>query len=151
MVLTPSGQTASGQLTKRMGIEVTRWDVHEMVGTMPVEGNRQPFGRLHGGANAVLAESLGSLAATLHAETMGKIALGLGLSCTHHRSATGGVVTGVCRPIHLGNTTATMEIVITDDQRRRLCTARLTCVLRAGEDGHAPPSHHARRGRADEP
>jgi uncharacterized protein (TIGR00369 family) len=125
-------------LTVRMSIQITRWDLQEMTGTMPVEGNRQPYGLLHGGANAVLAESLGSLSAALHAETLGRMAVGLELSCTHHRAVTGGVVTGVCRPIHLGRTTATLEIVVTDEAGRRTCTARLTCVLRDKPPSQAP-------------
>ncbi|MEV6716318.1 hotdog fold thioesterase [Lentzea sp. NPDC051208] len=113
-----------------MGIEITQWDVNEMIGTMPVKGNRQPYGLLHGGANAVLAESLGSMAAAIHGQKLDKIAVGLELSCTHHRAARDGVVTGVCRPIHLGRSTATLEIVITDENGNRTCTARLTCTLR---------------------
>jgi 1,4-dihydroxy-2-naphthoyl-CoA hydrolase len=121
---------ADEQLATRMGIEITQWDVQKMVGTMPVKGNRQPFGLMHGGANAVLAEQLGSFAAAMHAHSLGKIALGLELSCTHHRAAREGIVTGVCTPIHLGRSTATLEIVITDEDGKRTCTARLTCIFR---------------------
>lgn len=117
------------QLTARMGIEITRWDVDRLVGTMPVKGNRQPYGLLHGGANAVLAETLGSVAAAMHAAPE-RIAVGLELSCTHHRAVQEGVVTGVCTPIHRGRSTATYEIVISDEQGRRCCTARLTCFLK---------------------
>lgn len=150
-----TSDVADGLLTERMGVEITQWDMHEMIGTMPVAGNRQPFGLLHGGANAVLAESLGSLAATLHAATIGKIAVGLELSCTHHRSVSDGLVTGVCRPISLGRTVATLEIVITDEQGRRACTARLTCILRDRQPGDpqqtlggrsAQPVHRLRSG-----
>ena len=74
----------------RMGIEITQWDATGMVGTMPVKGNRQPYGLLHGGANAVLAETLGSVAAAMHAAPDRLIALGLELSCTHHRAALDG-------------------------------------------------------------
>ncbi|WP_189223347.1 hotdog fold thioesterase [Saccharothrix coeruleofusca] len=112
-----------------MGIEITRWDADRLVGTMPVKGNRQPYGLLHGGANAVLAETLGSVAAAMHAAPE-RIAVGLELSCTHHRAVTEGVVTGVCTPVHRGRSTATYEIVISDEQDRRCCTARLTCFLR---------------------
>ncbi len=118
-----------GQLGHRMGIEFTEWAPDRVVATMPVEGNRQPYGLLHGGANAVLAESLGSTAAAMNAGT-GRIAVGLELSCTHHRAATEGMVTGVATPLHRGNSAATYEIVITDQRDRRTCTARLTCVLR---------------------
>nr|WP_223198838.1 hotdog fold thioesterase [Solihabitans fulvus] len=118
----------------RMGIEITEWNRDRLVGTMPVAGNRQPYGLLHGGANAVLAESLGSIASAMHAAP-DRVALGLELSCTHHRAARDGLVTGVCTPLHTGRSTATFEIVITDEDGRRTCTARLTCVLRERPPG----------------
>ncbi|MGH3872728.1 MAG: PaaI family thioesterase [Pseudonocardiaceae bacterium] len=120
---------ANEQLTERMGIKITEWDPERVVGTMPVAHNRQSFGLLHGGASAVLAETLGSLAGWLWGMP-GKIPLGLELSCSHHRPATEGEVTGVCTPLHRGRTVATFEIRISDEQRRPICTARLTCVLR---------------------
>jgi 1,4-dihydroxy-2-naphthoyl-CoA hydrolase len=122
------------QLITKMGIEVTEWDPDRVVGTMPVTGNRQPYGLLHGGANAVLAECLGSVAAALHAGP-DRAAVGLELSCTHHRAATDGLVTGVATPLHRGNSTATFEVTITDQHGRRTCSARLTCVLREQPPG----------------
>ncbi|RJQ77613.1 hotdog fold thioesterase [Pseudonocardiaceae bacterium YIM PH 21723] len=122
------------QLATRMGLKVTEVGPERVVGTLPVEGNKQPFGLLHGGANGVLAETLGSIHAALHGRSLGRISLGLELNCTHHRAARDGVVTGVSTPLHQGKGTATYEIVITDDQGNRTCTARLTCVLR-----EAPP------------
>ncbi|MBA8928820.1 uncharacterized protein (TIGR00369 family) [Kutzneria viridogrisea] len=118
------------QLADKLGIQITDWNPDRMVATMPVAGNRQPFGLLHGGASAALAETLGSITAAQQAARMGRIALGLELSCTHHRSAKDGLVTGVCIPLSVGRTVATMEIVISDEHERRVCTARLTCVLR---------------------
>jgi 1,4-dihydroxy-2-naphthoyl-CoA hydrolase len=123
------------QLASRMGIEITQWDVQELIGTMPVKGNRQPFGLLHGGANAVLAEQLGSIASAMHAAQFGSISVGLELSCTHHRAARDGIVTGVARPLHLGRSTTTYEIVVTDEEGKRTCTARLTCILRPKPPG----------------
>ncbi len=117
------------QLGDRMGIRLLESTPDRVVGTMPVEGNRQPYGLLHGGANAVLAESLGSVGAALHAGPE-RAAVGLELSCTHHRAATAGLVTGVAVPLHRGNSTATYEITMTDDRGKRTCSARLTCVLR---------------------
>lgn len=114
-------------LPDRLGIELTHLGLDRVVATMPVKGNRQPYGLLHGGASAVLAETLGSIGAALH--TLPERApVGLELSCTHHRSATRGVLTGVGVPIHVGRTTSTFEIVISDEQDRRICTAKLTCV-----------------------
>jgi 1,4-dihydroxy-2-naphthoyl-CoA hydrolase len=125
--IAPSG--VSSQLTHRMGIVITDWDPKHIVGTMPVAGNQQPYGLLHGGASAVLAETLGSVAAALAAGPT-RSALGLELNASHHRPATRGLVTGVCTPLHVGRTVATYHIEITDEAGRRVCTARLTCALR---------------------
>ncbi|WP_370591400.1 PaaI family thioesterase [Saccharopolyspora montiporae] len=125
----PVLRAAGEQLADRMGIEITEWDPDRVVGTMPVAGNRQPYGLLHGGANAVLAETVGSVAAALHAGD-GRVAVGVDLSCTHHRAATSGSVTGVAVPLHRGRRTATYDITITDEHGERTCSARLSCALR---------------------
>ena len=83
---------------------------------MPVAGNRQPYGLLHGGASAVLAETLGSVLAALNVLPE-RPPVGLELSCTHHRAAVEGWVTGTARPVHVGRSTSTSEIVLVDDQR----------------------------------
>jgi uncharacterized protein (TIGR00369 family) len=118
------------QLPAKMGIEVVEWDRDRLVGTMPVAGNRQPYGLLHGGASAVLAETLGSIAAAMHAADHGRIAMGVELSCTHHRGVVSGVVTGVATPLHVGRTLSSFEVVVTDEAGKRVCTARLTCAIR---------------------
>ncbi len=120
---------AAEQLTARMGIVITEWDPTRMVATMPVDGNRQPYGLLHGGASCVLAETLGSIAAALGAGD-DRQALGIELNASHHRAVRDGVVTGVCTPVHQGGSVATYAIEISDEQGRPTCTARLTCVLR---------------------
>ncbi|MEJ2869399.1 hotdog fold thioesterase [Actinomycetospora sp. OC33-EN08] len=117
------------QLAVKLGIEITEWDPARVVGTMPVAGNRQPFGLLHGGASAVLAETIGSTAAYVN-RVGDRRPVGLELSCTHHRSALSGHVTAVCTPASVGRTVGTFEIVISDDEGRRVCTAKLTCVYR---------------------
>ncbi len=120
---------SAGHLGTRMGVQILEASAERVVGTMPIEGNTQPYGLLHGGASAVLAETLGSIGSMLHAGSS-KIAVGVDLNCTHHRGAHSGLVTGVATPLHRGRSTATYEIVITDEQDRRVCTARLTCLLR---------------------
>lgn len=112
-----------------MGIEMVQVSAARTVATMPVEGNTQPFGLLHGGASCVLAETVGSVAASAHAVGQGKIAVGLEINATHHRGLRAGTVTGTAEATHLGRSTATYEIAITDEQQRRICTARLTCML----------------------
>ena len=121
-----------------MGIKILEASPRRVVGTMPVAGNTQPYGLLHGGASCVLAESLGSLASALHAGP-GRAPVGIEISATHHRGAAGGKVTGVATLLHGGRTLTTYEIVITDDQGRRVCTSRLTCLLRDAVPGEGRP------------
>jgi 1,4-dihydroxy-2-naphthoyl-CoA hydrolase len=116
-------------LHERLGIEVVEAGPDRCAGTMPVEGNTQPFGLLHGGASCVLAEGLASVAATMYAWP-DKIAVGVDLNATHHRAVRSGVVRGVATPVHRGSTIATYEVVISDEADHRVCTARLTCYLR---------------------
>ncbi|MET8053494.1 hotdog fold thioesterase [Streptosporangium sp. NPDC005286] len=116
-------------LVERMGILITEATPERVTGTMPVEGNTQPYGLLHGGASCVLAETLGSVGAALHAGS-GRIAMGIEINATHHRSATSGLVTGVATRLHGGRTLATYDIEIVDERDRRVCSARLTCMLR---------------------
>ncbi|MFD3444806.1 PaaI family thioesterase [Microbacteriaceae bacterium 4G12] len=118
-----------GPLAQKMGIQVLELSADRSVATMPVEGNTQPYGILHGGAHVVLAESLGSMSASLHAGP-GRIAVGIELNASHSRSVTSGTVTGTCTALHLGGTLTTHEIVVTDEQGRRLSTVRITNLLR---------------------
>lgn len=122
--------SARGTLIERMGIVLTEATAERSVGTMPVAGNTQPAGLLHGGASVVLAETLGSFAAQLHAGP-DRLVVGIEVNATHHSSARSGTVTGVATAIHRGRTTASYEIVVTDESGRRICTARLTCLLLA--------------------
>ncbi len=119
------------ELAERMGIVILEAAPLRVVGTMPVEGNRQPYGLLHGGASCVLAETLGSIGAALHARECGMgITMGLEINLTHHKSVRRGSVTGVAEPLHLGRAIATYEIVLSDEHGDRLSTARLTALVR---------------------
>ena len=120
-----------GQLSERMGIEIVESTPERVVGTLPVEGNTQPYGLLHGGASCVLAETLGSIGAMLHGATVDRpFAVGVDINATHHRPVRSGIVTGVATPVHRGRTAVTYEVVITDADGERVCTARITCFLR---------------------
>ncbi len=123
-----------GTLMERMGIEVLEASAEGAVGTMPVDGNTQPYGLLHGGASVVLAETLGSYAAMIHAGP-GRQAVGIEVSATHHRGARAGLVTARATALHLGATTASYAIVVEDSASRRVCTARLTCLLMESRAG----------------
>jgi len=118
-----------GELNERMGIELLEASAERVVGTMPVAGNRQPYGLLHGGASVVLAESLGSVLAQLNAPE-GRQAVGVDINATHHRSALDGTVTGTATVLSAGRSAVTSDIAITDERGRRVCSVRLTCFLR---------------------
>lgn len=119
-----------GPLNEAMGIHFVAASREELVARMPVEGNTQPYGILHGGASGVIAETVGSIGSAIHSAQFGTLPVGVELSCAHHRSASKGNVTATGRPISLGKTLTCWEIVLTDDDGNRICTARLTCYLR---------------------
>jgi uncharacterized protein (TIGR00369 family) len=120
-----------GTLTERMGITLIEVSPERVVATMPVAGNTQPYGLLHGGASCVLVETLGSVGAVAHGTSLGMIAAGIEINATHHRAVRTGTVTGTARALHLGATLASYEVTIEDEAGRRVCTARITCILRA--------------------
>ena len=122
-------ESGGGALTTRMGIEFLELSATRSVARMPVEGNTQVIGLLHGGAHVVLGESLGSISAAIHAGP-GKYVVGIEINATHSRSATEGWVTGTCTALVLGRTLATHEIVMTDEEGRRLSTVRMTNMVR---------------------
>ena len=121
-----------GDLADRMGIELKELSAEKAVATMPVSGNTQPLGVLHGGAHAVLGESLGSFAANVHAHPWG-YAVGIEINATHHSSATEGVVTGTCTAVKLGRSLTSHEIKVTDEAGILLSTIRITNFLRANK------------------
>ena len=137
----PAGQTTDalqltteGTLIERMQIEMVEATPERLVATMPVAGNTQPYGLLHGGASVVLAETLGSIGAQLHAGP-GRVAVGLDINATHHRAARAGVVTGTATVLSAGRTLVSYDVVVTDEDGRRLCTSRITCLLRDAAPG----------------
>ena len=123
-----------GALAERMGFQISEISAERVVGSIPVAGNTQPYGLLHGGASLVLAETLGSFGSAVHAGP-GRIAVGIEINASHHRAATSGRVTGVARPVALGRTLATWEVEVTDDEGRLVCTSRITCLLRDAVPG----------------
>jgi uncharacterized protein (TIGR00369 family) len=118
-----------GSLDNKLGIVVLEESAERVVATMPVNGNTQSFGLLHGGASMVLGEALGSWAAVIHASSLGKLAVGLDINGTHHRGARDGIVTGVATAIHLGKTVTSHEVVITDETGARVSTVRITNLI----------------------
>jgi 1,4-dihydroxy-2-naphthoyl-CoA hydrolase len=118
-----------GPLDDKLGIQIVDFDPDRLVATMPVAGNEQPFGLLHGGATCALAESIGSWAAILHAGPGGDV-VGIELNASYLRAARSGVVTAVCTPVRRGRTLATYLIQVSDEDGRPTASARLTCLIR---------------------
>jgi len=118
-----------GTLIERLGIEIVSVTPDTVIATMPVAGNTQPYGLLHGGASAALAETVGSFGAMAHAGE-GRIAVGVDLSITHHLAVTDGTVTVVAKALHRGGTIATYSVAIMDSEDRLVATARLTCLVK---------------------
>jgi uncharacterized protein (TIGR00369 family) len=121
--------TGVGPLVVKMGIVFSEMTPQRIVASMPVEGNTQVAGILHGGAHVVLAETLGSFAAALHAGP-GRHAVGIEVGASHHRSVSSGLVTGTATAIQLGQSLTVHEVMMTDDEGRRLSTARITNLIR---------------------
>ena len=121
--------TGGGELTQKLGIELVEISAERSVARMPVAGNRQVVGILHGGAHVVLGETLGSVSAAVHAGP-GRYAVGIDINATHTKSIADGWVTGTCTAISLGKTICVHEIVVTNDAGERLSTVRITNLLR---------------------
>lgn len=133
-LLAAMNSASAGTLAERMGIRYVELTPQRLVATMPVAGNTQPYGLLHGGASVVLAETLGSIGSQLVAGP-DRVAVGLDINATHHRAARAGVVTGTATLLSAGRTLASYEVVITDEDDRRICTSRITCLLRDAAPG----------------
>ncbi|MFW0181972.1 hotdog fold thioesterase [Rothia sp. CCM 9417] len=120
-----------GELDQKLGVEVLEESAQRVVATMPIEGNRQSLGLLHGGAMLALGEAVGSWAAVIHASSMGKVAVGVDVNATHHKSSRAGTVRAVAQAIHLGRSLTTHEVIITHQESGdRLCTLRITNFIK---------------------
>jgi len=118
-----------GELDRKMGVQIVEESVDRVVATMPVAGNRQSFGLLHGGASLAIGEAVGSWAAVIHASTLGKTAVGVDVSATHHKSARDGVITITATPLQLGRTMTSHQVLITNEAGERPCTLRISNLL----------------------
>ena len=128
-VLEAQGDVPGGELSARMGIEFVKLSAEHSIARMPADGNRQPVGFVHGGAYCVIAESLGSISANIHAGE-GRYAVGVDINATHTRSITSGWVTAECRAVHLGRSMTVHEIVCSDDDGNRASTLRITNFIK---------------------
>jgi 1,4-dihydroxy-2-naphthoyl-CoA hydrolase len=118
-----------------IGIRFTAIGPDFLQAVMPVDDRtRQPYGLLHGGASAALAETVGSVASSLLIDQAREICVGMELNCNHLRGKTEGIVTATARPLHTGRTTHVWDIRICDEQERLVCISRLTVAIRKRKD-----------------
>ncbi len=121
---------AIGTMLETLGIEVTRVTEELVEARMPVDRRTfQIHHILHGGANAVLAETLAGIGGVLCIDRTRFQVVGVEINCNHIRSVASGYVTGVARPLHLGKITQVWDIRIEDDAGRLTCVSRLTAAV----------------------
>lgn len=117
-------------LAQSLDIRITEIGKDFLKGTMPVdERTKQPFGLLHGGASVALAETLGSVASWLVVNRELFIGVGIEINANHVKAVTSGIVTAICKPIHVGGRNHIWEIRITNDKNELCCISRFTCTV----------------------
>ncbi|ADV66125.1 PaaI family thioesterase [Deinococcus maricopensis] len=116
-----------GTLGERLGIRFTHVARDRVDAVMPVDGNRQPAGRLHGGANIALAEELASVGSWANLDVTRQVAVGVDINATHVRGVTGGEVNASARLAYRGRTVMVWEIEVRDERGKLTCLARCTC------------------------
>lgn len=123
-------ERSRGTLVEHLGIEFLEIGMDSLRARMPVdERTIQPAGVLHGGASAALAETLGSVAATLCVDPRQKTCVGLEINANHVRPVRAGFVYGLARPVHIGGSTQIWEIRIEDEREKLVCISRLTLAV----------------------
>ncbi|WPR73689.1 hotdog fold thioesterase [Algoriphagus sp. NG3] len=123
-------QNGKNTMTDHLGIVFTAVGDDSLSATMPVDGRtKQPMGLLHGGANVVLAETLGSVAASLTIDLSKQVCVGLEINANHLRGVKSGLVTGTTTPIHIGKSTQVWEIKIVNEQGQLCCISRITMAI----------------------
>jgi uncharacterized protein (TIGR00369 family) len=117
-------------MAEAIGIEITSLAADKVVATMPVDDRtKQPFGLLHGGASAALAETVASLGAYMNVDQATQGAVGVELNANHIRGKTEGVVTATATPLHRGRTIHVWEVRIEDEESRLVCVSRCTLAI----------------------
>ena len=121
---------SEGTIDQHLGIKITEVGDDYLIGTMPADSRTfQPYGIVHGGANVVLAETLGSMAGAHAIDSEHYLCMGQEVSATHLRPVSSGLVTGTARPIHLGRRSHVWEIRLTNDQGKLSCIAKLILAI----------------------
>jgi 1,4-dihydroxy-2-naphthoyl-CoA hydrolase len=125
----PIPEIPAGTLLERLRLEFIEASTERVVARIPVEGNTQPYGVLHGGATAALCETVASIGTALAAGPQ-KLAMGIELNVNHIRAVRDGHITATGTPLHVGKTTAVWDMKVHDDEGRLVAVSRLTVVIR---------------------
>ena len=121
---------SSDTLAEVLDIRFIELGSNYLKATMPVDKKvHQPYGLLHGGASAALAETVGSVASGLCLDPENQICVGMEINCNHIRGKKSGIVTAIARPFHLGATSHVWDIRIVDEQDKLICVSRLTVAV----------------------
>lgn len=121
---------SSNTMAEVLDIQFTEIGADFLKASMPVDHRtHQPYGLLHGGASAALAETIGSVASSLCIDTDRQICVGIEINCNHIRSKKNGIVTGTAQPLHIGSTTHVWDIKIHDERGKLICVSRLTVAI----------------------
>jgi len=123
-------ESSSGCMVGHLGIVFTAIDNDSITATMPVDHRtKQPFGLLHGGASAVLSETLGSTASSLCVDFLKYSVVGIEVNANHLKSATNGLVTGICKPVKIGRTLHIWQTKIYNEAKDLICLSRLMVMV----------------------
>jgi 1,4-dihydroxy-2-naphthoyl-CoA hydrolase len=123
-------QWSRNTLSELLGITFTQIGEDFLEARMPVDHRtHQPLGLLHGGASVVLAETLGSVAATMCVDKNKQFCVGLDINANHLKGVRNGFVTGVTRPVHIGKKTQVWEIKISNELNELICVSRITMAV----------------------
>ncbi|MFL5764505.1 MAG: hotdog fold thioesterase [Bacteroidia bacterium] len=117
-------------LSESLNIKIEEIGSDFIRGTMPVDGRtKQPFGLLHGGASVALAETLGSIASFLVVNPDLFIGVGTEINANHIKAVKEGIVTGICKPVHIKGLNHIWEIKIFNEEAELCCISRFTCMI----------------------
>jgi 1,4-dihydroxy-2-naphthoyl-CoA hydrolase len=117
-------------MAETLNIRFTEVGANFLKASMPVSTiTHQPYGLLHGGASAALAETVGSVASSLCIDKEKQVCVGMEINCNHVRPKRNGEVVATAEPLHIGATTHIWDIRIRDEQEKLVCVSRLTVAI----------------------
>jgi 1,4-dihydroxy-2-naphthoyl-CoA hydrolase len=119
-----------GTMAENLGMQFTEIGEDFLKLQMTVDHrSRQPYGLLHGGASAAMAETIGSVASSMCINNEKQICVGMEINCNHLRGVREGVITATAKPLHIGASSHVWDIKIEDENQKLVCVSRLTVAV----------------------